>query len=452
MDKKTDNKEKSFIFTTCHYNVTERELALSYAYEDGPCFSEKLYFPGAKENFNAQELDALDKTMKVLHLAAGISYYKAYCPRNIIVENQALSQAEADFFRKFYLYGLGEFSVENNLDLRDVIHFPVEKDHAPKASPHVLPARDVVPIGGGKDSIVSLEILIKAGHRIRPLAINAGQPILDVMACSGEENPILIKRRLDPGLFQLNEKGAYNGHVPITGILSFVMAFAAILYGYKRVIMSNEQSANEANMIRYGMEINHQYSKSLEFEQDFGHFITNYILRDFSYFSLLRPLSESGIACLFAREEKYFQVFKSCNRNFHIDEKARQYGWCCDCPKCRFVFLALAPFVGREKLVDIFGRDMLDDETQEKGFRELLGLEGHKPFECVGEIKECRLLLKSLSMRPQWHPSHLVKKLSSELSEEALSVEDMKKTALKRSDNHRVPQEYLELLNDTCRS
>lgn len=456
MDKEPHQQggtENAFIFTSCHYNVQGRSLELSYAYEDGAHFTEQLSFPGAKCDFTPQETEALDKAMKALHLAAGISYYKAYCPDQIIIENQSLSQSEVDFFNKFYLHGLGEFSVENNLDLTEKINFPVSSHiAAPTASPLILPTRDVVPIGGGKDSIVSLEILKKAGHTITTIAVNAGQPILDVMACSGEQEPILIRRRIDPALFLLKDKGAYNGHVPITGILSFVMAFGAIVYGYTRVIMSNEQSANEGNMIRYGMEINHQYSKSLAFEQDFSRYIKAHVLQNFHYFSLLRPLSESGIACLFARLEKYFTPFKSCNRNFHIDEGVRRYGWCCECPKCRFVYLALAPFVGKEKLITIFGQDMLDDGLQEKGFRELLGLEGHKPFECVGEIKECRLLMKSLSLRQEWSHSRLVDKLSAEIDEEALTLEDMTASALSLSDNHRLPQDYLELLNDAIRS
>ena len=248
-------KENSFIFKTCSYEPENQTLHLKYGYSSGHSFTEIISFPGAKKIFSREEHKALDKLAKALHLAAGISYYKAYCPANIIIENQQLSQQEADFFYKFYLMGLGEFSVENDLDLQTIINFPVAAETAPGPSRLTLPEMTAVPIGGGKDSLVSLEILKKSGGQegkadFRPIAINAGPPILEVIESAECHNPILIRRKIDPELFQLNEQGAYNGHVPITGILSFIMAFAAVLYGYDTVVMSNEQSANEGNMMK----------------------------------------------------------------------------------------------------------------------------------------------------------------------------------------------------------
>ena len=445
-------KETSFIFKSCRHEPETRTVFLEYAYSSGLAFTEIITFPGAKTAFSPEEQIALEKLLKALHLAAGISYYKAYCPKQIIIENQTISRTEADFFYKFYLMGLGEFSVENNLDMRRVINFPATEQDKPRPSPLTLPQTNVVPIGGGKDSLVSLEILRKSKQNFRPIAINAGRPILEVIEGAMCPNPILITRRLDPALFQLNEQGAYNGHVPITGILSFIMAFAAVAYGYDTVVMSNEQSANEGNMIQNDIDINHQYSKSLEFEQDFSHFITNHVISGFRYFSLLRPLSESGIAALFAREPKYFPTFKSCNRNFHISEGERKYGWCCDCPKCRFVYLALAPFIGKTGLVEIFGKDMLHDKTQEDGFRELMGLKGHKPFECVGEIGECRLLLKSLALIPEWQDSSLIAKLAPEIEEVGLSLSDLTNKSLIKHPDHILPDEFERMLDDFIRS
>tara|TARA_B100001939_G_scaffold347946_1_gene371517 strand:- start:672 stop:2018 length:1347 start_codon:yes stop_codon:yes gene_type:complete len=440
--------KNAFKFTSCSYDPAEATISLSYAYDEGPAFTETLIFEGAKTSLTPAEAIALNKVIRQLHLAAGISYYKAFCPPEIIVANGRLSREEADFFRKFYLLGLGEFAVQNNLDLRNRLFFPIAEEAAPEASPLSLPKSCAVPIGGGKDSVVSLEALKQAGLTPRPLAINPTRPILDVIARSGTPSPIFIRRKLDPALFALNEQGAYNGHVPITGILSFAMAAAAILYGYDTVIMSNERSANEGNLAYLDLDINHQYSKSLEFEEDFSRFMTAHVLKNFNYFSLLRPLSETGIACLFARHEQYFDVFKSCNSNFHINESRRRYGWCCDCPKCRFVFLALAPFVDRDKMTTIFGQDMLREAAQEDGFRELLGLKGHKPFECVGEIAECRTLMKSLMIHPDWQNSPLVQKLAAEIPDAALSGDDLRREALKMSPHHHLSESYWTLLHD----
>ncbi|WP_321396763.1 hypothetical protein [Emcibacter sp.] len=438
----------TFIFDSFTYDPQARLLKLAYGFDDGSSFVEKITFEGAKADLTAEETNVLEALFRQLHLAAGISYYKAWCPATMQVNTDPLSQEEADFFTKFYLMGLGEFAVENDIDLRERINFPVTTDKTPTASHLKLPEMNAVPVGGGKDSIVSIEALRYGNRPQRLLAVNPGRPILEVMERSGIDNPILMRRKLDARLFALNDKGAMNGHVPITGILSFIMAAGAVLYGYDHIVMSNEQSANEGNMTWNGLEINHQYSKSLEFERDFTGYLQAHVIEGLTYFSLLRPLSETGIACLFARSTQYFDVFKSCNRNFHIDEGVRKYGWCCDCPKCRFVYLALAPFVGREKLVDIFGRDMLDDEAQEAGFRELCGLEGHKPFECVGEIAECRLIMKCLSLQPDWNESCLVPKLAAEISEPGLAPEALEKEALKMSPHHQLPPDYKDLLDD----
>ena len=444
----------TFIFKSADYNSEAQIITLGYAYNGGPSFSEIVHFPGAKKNLNNAETGALHAAMRGLHLAAGISYYKAYCPKNIQIEDYDLTKEEADFFFKFYRHGLGEFSIENNRDLRGIIRFPVQSNHHLKPSNIQLVNKCVVPVGGGKDSIVSIEALRQAGQSFRMIAINAGKPILDVMEIASYGKPqdaIHIKRQLDPKLFELNDAGAMNGHVPITGILSFIMACGAVLYGYDSVVMSNEGSANEGNMQFGGIEVNHQYSKSLDFELDFENFIQKTALENFKYFSLLRPLNETGIAALFSKQKKYFDAFKSCNRNFHLDKGLQKFGWCCSCPKCQFVFLVLSLFIKREKLILIFGKNLLNDETQEDGFRELCGLKGHKPFECVGEVEECQQIITSLSLT-DWADDMLVQKLSSELNIEVIKPKTLNERALLFKYEHNIPKEFLEYLNAFIRS
>jgi len=444
----------TFIFKSVDYNPEAQIITLGYAYKGGPSFLEIVHFPDAKKNLNDAEAGALQAAMRGLHLAAGISYYKAYCPKNIQIESNDLTKEEADFFFKFYRHGLGEFSVENDIDLSGTIRFPVSSNHHLKPSDLQLENKCVVPVGGGKDSIVSIEVLRQAGQSFRMIAINAGKPILDVMEIASYDKPqdtIHIKRQLDPKLFELNDAGAMNGHVPITGILSFIMACGAVLYGYDSVVMSNEGSANEGNMQFGGIEVNHQYSKSLDFELDFENFIQKTALGNFKYFSLLRPLNETGIAALFSKQKQYFDAFKSCNRNFHLDKGLQKFGWCCSCPKCQFVFLVLSLFIKREKLILIFGKNLLNDETQEDGFRELCGLKGHKPFECVGEVEECQQIITSLSLT-EWADDMLVKKLSNELNNEIIKPKILNERALLFKYEHNIPKEFLEHLNAFIRS
>ena len=83
-----------------------------------------------------------------------------------------------------------------------------------------------------------------------------------------------MTRRLDPALFALNEAGALNGHVPITGILSMIVLACAIIHGFDAIAMSNEHSASAPNIA----DVNHQYSKSFEFEQAFSRLLERHVV------------------------------------------------------------------------------------------------------------------------------------------------------------------------------
>lgn len=165
-----------------------------------------------------------------------------------------------------------------------------------------------------------------------------------------------IRRALDPLLFVLNkENGYYNGHIPITGMLAWIKILTAYLYGYHHIILSNEKSANEGNLIRYDIEINHQRSKSLEFEQALNQYMSEFVTDKILYFSLLRGMYEIEIAKLFARRPHYFSTFSSCNNNFKILNNAhmQQTRWCNQCPKCAFVYTILRPWINSTQMTTI---------------------------------------------------------------------------------------------------
>jgi hypothetical protein len=145
---------------------------------------------------------------------------------------------------------------------------------------------------------------------------------------------------------------------------------------------------------------------------------------ELDYFSLLRPLSELRIAAMFARSERFLPVFTSCNAAFRLDGRRRVDRWCGHCPKCRFVFLALAPFLSRDRVVEVFGGDLLADPAQLAGYRELLGLTGHRPFECVGEVDECRAALQMIAGDVRWVASPLIPRLAGELRAANATVSD----------------------------
>lgn len=378
---------KQFIFKTYNFDAISKTLSLHYSFDTAPDFTETYTF-----DFDFADYDpaALDRAAQTLFLMAGVSYYKAYPLSEIVIDDGSLDPEMATFFSKTYQRGLGEFFYVNNLDPRTLIHFPSNVSKLP-----VLPLSDqrsgmLVGIGGGKDSLVSVELLQgrvenlatwSVGHRpqLTPLVERIGLP------------HYWVDRQWDLKLLELNTQDALNGHVPISAIFACVGAMVAILSGRRDVIVSNEQSANEPTLHYKNMAINHQYSKSQEFEKDFQKLIKHLYGDQLRYYSFLRPLSEVHIAELFVHVgfEKYKDFFSSCNRAFTHD--SNHIFWDGTCPKCAFVFLAFTPFVSREKLETLFsGKNLLLDAALEPTYRQLLGIEGDKPLECVGEIKESR--------------------------------------------------------------
>ncbi len=438
---------QSFRFVNYEFNPDNAQVLLHYALDDVHFFTETLDFPGAILPLSAARMAQLDRVLKHLHWVAGISYYKTAVPAEIRVESGALDADTAAFLEHLYQHGLGEFAYQNQLSLQHRIRFPVTQNTPVPALPvEPLPQRMVVPVGGGKDSIVSIEALKAAGVPIQLFSVGKPRIIADVVACSGLPH-ICVQRRLSKHLFELNQQGAYNGHVPITAIIAYILAAAAVLYGFDTVVMSNERSANVGNVMQEGVEINHQYSKSLDFEQRLAQAFQA-MLPGFRYFSLLRPLSELGITRHFSRYPQYFPYFSSCNRNYALQKAVKHQGnWCLDCPKCRFVFLALAPFLPKATLLEIFSDNLLDKTAQIAGFSALIGWQAHKPFECVGEVEESLAALYLLSEDPQWQQDVVIRWFIEQVLPSLKTPEALVNTALTARSEHCVPNDLLQILS-----
>jgi UDP-N-acetyl-alpha-D-muramoyl-L-alanyl-L-glutamate epimerase len=437
---------KEFVFEHYRYDNAVNTLSLGYRFADGPAFEERLYFdfPARPLSRNAEEV--ADRLFQLIFLMAGVSYYKAFVPPVLRCEAFPLDAATALFLAGFYENGLGEFAWRNRSSLRGHCRFVAD---AAGPSPPLtldLPRRSLVPLGGGKDSIVTVECLRAAGEDLTLFALGDAEPIADCIAAA-ELPYIRVRRRLDPALFELNKAGALNGHVPITGILSAVALASAVLAGFDAVVMSNEHSASAPNLTVDGVGINHQYSKSLDFEAAFADYVARAITPSIAYFSLLRPLPEIEIARRFAQCPRYFKVFRSCNTAFRQLPAERGQKWCGNCPKCRFVFLALAPFVAKARLSAIFGHDLLDDASQADGFAELCGLRAHKPFECVGEITESAAALAHLAGSAEWAGDRVVRRLCAEHPSLRAHPPGEFKKLLRARHPHRVPERFLQMLD-----
>lgn len=383
-------------------------IHLPYRYPDGPRLVERVRFPGASLAALERDESAARRALELCHWLAGVSYYKAGAPPHLVFEGRRPDPQAAELLRAVYTRGLAEFGHVNGLDLRRRLA-PITPGVAhPAAPPLGLGDRALVALGGGKDSLVSVEALKRAGRRLSTFWVGRSS-LIEACARASGLPWINVERELAPELFELNRRGAYNGHVPVTAINSALAVLAAVLYGYRDVVFSNEASAAAPNLSHDDWDVNHQWSKGPEFEAAFAAYVQSQIAADLRYYSLLRRYSELAVTARFARCGAYHALFSSCNRNFRLLGERPDARWCGQCPKCRFTFLALAPFLPKPKLVAIFGRNLLDDPEQRPGYDALLEFDGqHKPFECVGEAAESRAAMAFLATRPDWREDAVV--------------------------------------------
>ena len=308
---------RRFDFAGFETRDAEGEADLVYAFEGGPDFRETIAFNAPLPDRTSPLRAGFEAALEALALVAGVSYYKAFLPPHIGYRGVNPDAGQRRFFQELYVDGLGEFGVRNAVAIDGHIDFDLADagPARPAAQTARLPRRSAVLIGGGKDSLVSTEMLRAAGEPLTLFAVNPKKPILDCAAASGLPF-VRVERRLDEKLFALNEQGALNGHVPITAIVSFIALASAFVHGFDAVILSNERSANQGNLTRDGREINHQFSKTAGLERGLSDYVERYIDGKLAYFSLLRPLSEAHIAQLMARTSLYDGAFTSCNRAF----------------------------------------------------------------------------------------------------------------------------------------
>jgi hypothetical protein len=436
---------RAFRFVRCGFDPASGTAELVYAFDDSVEFVERVGFPDAPPLPPAREA-AFAQALRLLHLVAGVSYFKAAVPPSIVVENGPLDDATATLCEQVYEHGLGEFAWQNRIELHGRIAFPRGAPAPAAPGPLGLPRSSLVPIGGGKDSLVSVELLRAAGEPAT--AVWVGDSALIRHCAERTGLPLLnLRRAVSPALFEINRRGALNGHVPVTAINSAILVLAALLHGHDSIVFSNERSASSATLEANGREVNHQWSKGFAFETLLGDWLRGHVAADLEYFSLLRPLSELAVTRRFAKLTQYHPVFSSCNRNFKIVGERPAQRWCGQCPKCHFVFLALAPFVPKPQLTTIFGRNLLDDATLAGAFDALLEWHAHKPFECVGEGRESRAALAALAQRAEWREDAIVARFRREIMPALDPRELALEPLLVVAGEHRIPARLAGVLD-----
>lgn len=439
---------QTFIFDSYGFDESTGKISLQYKLDDEVEFMETIQLPEGMSRKITDRL-ALDRAMFALHLIGGMSYYKTCLPKTIEIRSGKLTKEQAEFWNSVYQNGLGEFFFQNQIDFRGLINFPsVLEPKTYNLEPSARPTKILTPVGGGKDSIVTIELLKKSGMPQTLFRVGS-HPLIDAVAETAGAPLLSVKRALSPVLFDLNEEGALNGHVPITAYLSCLCVVMAELYGFSHIAFSNERSANEGNTEMFGMEINHQWSKSMEFEKAFRNYVSTYITKDVEYFSMLRPLSELHIVQLFSEYPQYFDSFTSCNTNWRILSKPKTEiteRWCGQCPKCAFAFTMLAAFLTKETVVEIFnGKNLFEYEELVPLFEELLGIRNIKPFECVGTPEETYAALMLASEQGGWDNTPAMKMFDAQ-QDLFKKPDQIVETVMKPTGEHAVPASFAKLL------
>jgi UDP-N-acetyl-alpha-D-muramoyl-L-alanyl-L-glutamate epimerase len=452
-------KHPRFIYRSASWQVVEDTLQLTWQFELTPdiVFKPQMAIPlptGFKQNETNGVI--IDELVFQIGLVEMLSYWKAAASPLIEIKAGSLTLDQISWWKKLLLKGMGEYFYTNQIDFsgddfvtvnatnsKETTLIPREKSNSSKDS-------YLIPLGGGKDSIVSLELMRQYQKekqdsiQLTTMAINP-TPATRQIAQTANLPLLEVRRKLDPQLIELNSQGYLNGHTPFSALVAFTSLLTGYLHSSTNIVLSNEHSSNEGNTTYLGQEINHQYSKTFEFEQDFTQYVTKYLSNNLpKYYSLLRPLYELKIGQLFARlAPEYFSIFRSCNRG------QKQGIWCNQCSKCLFAFIILFPFLGEEQTVKIFGQNLFEDASLYDLALELIGQTKIKPLECVGTKQES---LVAFFLSSNWYQDNsqplpvVLEKLQPLLDNQPNLPAQAETILTGWNENHLVPPQLLEFI------
>ena len=431
-------------FSFTHRVIEGRRVRFGFALTGGDAgtrvdFEETLDLPESLAPRIGADDPAVARALLGAHLAAGTSYWKTCIPRELVVDGASLSEEDARFWSDVYTLGLGEFFYRNGIDPTGRASFRAGSGAAPPPPEAREAAGPTLLLwGGGKDSVVSHEALKAAGESHELLSI--GRPEWEWVRRSATVAGgalHVVSRHLDAKLGEMNAAGALNGHVPVNAVLAFAGTLVALLTSRSAVIASNESSASFGNATWKGIGVNHQWSKSLEFERAIRAWLRRNVPGGPEYVSLLRPLSELRIMKAFATHPEYFDAVTSCNANFRQSGPAARR-FCLTCPKCVFVSLMARPWLDDAAYHALFGGDALADPANVTFVEELLGVRSTKPFECVGTPDECMAALHLARRAGRLIPHGVMTAFNRGIAAQLPDLDALSAAALTLSPDHEL--------------
>lgn len=432
-------KHPSFIYK--NYSLEERggEILIRYDFsmENDVDFHPEIKIPTENLNIvNSFDSECAKRIIFSLGMVELVSYWKCACPPKVFVDCGYLDSFDIKWWKRLYFGGLGEFHYINGISadeesFMDIVCRYEHKHYHPFE--YNSTGKNLITVGGGKDSAVTTDLLKDFKNDNIFFTVNDQEARTQTVLKAGYSEDRIVKtyRTIDKNLLKLNSEGYLNGHTPFSAIVALLSLYCAYLTGAENIVLSNESSANESNI--KGSKVNHQYSKSFAFEEDFRKYVEKNIMNEISYFSLLRPFNELQIAKYFAKCKEFLPVFRSCNKG------SKQNIWCGKCAKCLFVFIMLSPFIEYSKLVEIFGNDMLNDEDLTEDFDGLVGFTPVKPFECVGTPEEIALALYLLDKKTEVEKPLLLRRFNEKADKSKIDLSLLKSY----NAEHNIPDKFL---------
>ena len=382
-------KHPVFTYESFSYRFAGNNFVMSFVFRVKPDiqFTPRVVIKNAgKGRVETIPLEILDNLVFHIGLAEIPSYWKAALSPTIEIAAGVLAKPQIVFWQDLLWNGLSEFCYQNKIGIPKSAFVKIASLGERKFEAERLPVKErvLVPLGGGKDSIVTLEMLKGEREDLGIFVLNPQRFHKKVIKISGITRAIFAEREIHKKLLALNRAGYLNGHTPFSAYLAFISTLIAVFFGYSRIAVSNEKSADEPNLVWNGRKINHQYSKSSDFEKKFQAYAASYLVKNIEYKSFLRKFYEIDIAKMFAEYPQYFGAFLSCNRGL------KEGRWCGKCPKCLFAYLILYPYLDIRARKKIFKKDLFRDHALIPLAKSFLGVGGPKPFECVGTKAEVK--------------------------------------------------------------
>ena len=235
-------KYKKFIYKDFKITEDKESINITYYFEIPGLTKFEPNIQIMKKNIKYKSIDNeyIRNIVFNLGMIEVISYWKCVCSENVIIECGNLNGEQKQWFKKLYYNGTGEFRYINNIHIEQekFVNFVTNKE-VESIVPEI-PSTDIlsgyiIPVGGGKDSVVTLEKLKEEKRNNYCLTVGGKEPVLECCKIAGyNDNQIIeVKRTIDANLLELNKEGYLNGHTPFSSVLAFLSYLIAYLTNKK---------------------------------------------------------------------------------------------------------------------------------------------------------------------------------------------------------------------------